>query len=242
MENEFSLVFLHSIWPLAAFLVVLLASLDVFYFSHRRLYSLLEKEDWPALVQFLEGRIITRNRYKPRLVKLLANSYLVLSDPASVIELEKKLSVAKPALIETNSLIFGIARILGKNNAGALEFFSQRLDSAKDADWMRFYRGFAALLNADFETAAGDCMVLASDGRVPLVIGAAGYFLSGVLKKQLPGRAGECMQAAHIAHERVKKSLPRQKDWDREVSRSLEEIYAAVISKYIDSAGQWLYG
>jgi hypothetical protein len=221
--------------------MAILAGLDIFYFSNRRLYALLEKEDWPALVQFLEGRIITRNKYRPQLVRLLANSYLVLSDPASVIELEDKLSVAKPSLIEENSLIFGIARILGKDNAGAVEFFSRRLDSAGNKDWIRFYHGFAALLNTDYETAANDYVVLSSESRIPLVIGLAGYFLSGVLKKKLHARAAECAQAATIARERVKKGLPGQQDWNREVSRSLGEIYAAVISKYIGSAGQWIY-
>jgi hypothetical protein len=241
LGNELSFAFLRSIWPLAGLLAAILAGLDVFYFSNRRLYALLEKEDWPALVQFLEGKVITRSNYRPQLVRLLANSYLVLSDPASVIELENRLSVARPSLIEENSLIFGIARILGKDHAGAAVFFSRRLDSARNGDWIRFYRGFAALLNADFETAANDYVVLASESRIPLVIGLAGYFLSGALKKALYARAAECDRASAIARERVKKGLPAQKDWNREVSRSLGEIYAAVISKYIGSAGQWLY-
>jgi hypothetical protein len=241
LGNGFSLYFLRSVWPLAVLLLVILVGLDIFYLANRRLYALLEKEDWPALVQFLEGRVITRGRYPARLVKLLANSYLVLSDPASVLELENRLSVAKPALIEENSLIFGIARILGKDHAGAAAFFSRRLDSAKQGDWIRFYHGFAALLDGDFGAAANDCVVLASESRIPLVIGLSGYFLSGALKKSLPSRATECIQAAKTARERVKKSLPGKKDWNREVSRSLGEIYVAVISKYIGGAGTWLY-
>lgn len=241
LGNEFSFSFLRSVWPLAAFLAAILAGLDIFYFSNRRLYSLLEKEDWPALVQFLEGKVIAKGRYRAPLVKLLANSYLVLSDPASVMELEGKLSLVKPALIEANSLVFGIARILGKDYSGAVTFFSRRLDAVKNADWIRFYRGFAALLKADYETAANDYVVLASESRISLITGLSGYFLSGVLKGKLRARSVECIQAAKTARERVVKSLPGKKDWDREVSRSLGEVYAAVISKYISSAGQWLY-
>ncbi|MDR1430369.1 MAG: hypothetical protein LBI85_08780 [Spirochaetaceae bacterium] len=241
LGNEFSFAFLRSAWPLAVFLALTLAGLDLFYFLNRRLYSLLEKEDWPALVQFLEGKVITKGRYRDRFVKLLTNSYLVLSDPASVIELENKLSVAKPSLIEANSLVFGIARILGRDYSGAMEFFSPRLDTAKDSGWIRFYRGFAALLKADYETAANDYVVLASESRVPLVTGLSGYFLSEVLKKKLPARSTECLRAAKIARERVTKGLPGRKDWNRETSRSLGEISAAVISKYIGNAGRWLY-
>jgi hypothetical protein len=221
--------------------VILLIGLDIFYFSNRRLYALLEKDDWPALVQFLEGRVITRNKYSQRLVRLLANSYLVLSDPASVLELEDKLSVAKPCLIETNCLVFGIARILGRDNAGAAEFFKRRLDADTAGDWIRFYHAFASLGGGDFEAAANDCVVLAGESRIALIIGLSGYFLAGPLKKGLRARAAECIRSAKIALERVKKSLHEQKDWNRELSRSLGEIHVAIISKYLDKAGQWIY-
>ncbi|MDL2230060.1 hypothetical protein LJC14_07420, partial [Treponema sp. OttesenSCG-928-L16] len=79
---------------------------------NRRLFYLLEREDWPALVQYLEGKVMRGGNYSPRLVKLLANTYLVLSDPRSVMALERKLAAAKPALLDRNALVFGAARIL----------------------------------------------------------------------------------------------------------------------------------
>jgi hypothetical protein len=231
--------FWRSFWPLAVLLFLMLLGLDGFYFANHRLYSLLEKEDWPALVQFLESRVITRNKYTPRLVRILANSYLVLSAPDSLMELENKLSLARPLLIEKNKLLFGIAHILGRDTAGAELFFSKRLDSGED--WIRFYHGFAALLNQHPESAADDFIVLARESRTALIIGLAGYFLSVNLKKVLPPRAAECIRAGKSAGERVKKALPAHKNWNRELSRSLGDIHVAIISKYAGEAARWIY-
>ncbi|MDR2028174.1 MAG: hypothetical protein LBP93_01405, partial [Treponema sp.] len=56
LGTGFALTFFRTGWPLALVLVLVLAGLDIFYCINRRLFFLLEREDWPALVQYLEGR------------------------------------------------------------------------------------------------------------------------------------------------------------------------------------------
>jgi hypothetical protein len=118
--------FQRSVWPLALLLVAILAALDVYYALNYRLFSLLEREDWPALSAYLEEQVLRKGRYSKRLVNLLATTYLVMSDIPAVAGLENRLAVAKPALVERNALVFGAARILGKDYAGAVRFFSPR--------------------------------------------------------------------------------------------------------------------
>jgi hypothetical protein len=49
LGTEFALTFFRTGWPLALVLILILGGLDIFYFTNRRLFFLLEREDWPAL-------------------------------------------------------------------------------------------------------------------------------------------------------------------------------------------------
>jgi hypothetical protein len=243
LGTEFAFTFFRTGWPLALVLVLVLAGLDIFYFINRRLFFLLEREDWPALAQYLEGRIIRKGRYSARLVRLLANTYLVLSDSAGVISLENKLAIAKPALVDANALIFGTARILDKDIAGAVRFFEARRSSAKgeSAEWLSWYYGFALLLDRQFSPAADQFLVLANESPDAVLTGLSAFFLEDKLARCLPGRSAECVTAAAAGKNRVKKVFPRISGWDREVLKIKTEVYAAILSKYLHEASAWLY-
>jgi hypothetical protein len=234
--------FFRSIWPAALVFLVILLGLDVFYGLNSRLLLLLEREDWPALAQYLENRIIRKGRYSPRLVRLLANTYLVLSDSAAVLSLENKLAVVKPPLVEANALVFGAARILGKDYAGAARFFAERsaIPRGESSDWVRWYYGFSLLLDRRFSEAADQFMPLTREAGA-VVTGLAAFFLEENLGRALPGRRLEITAAAMDGRNRVKKAFPEKKNWDREVSRAAAEVHAAVVSKYINEATAWLY-
>jgi hypothetical protein len=237
-------------WFLAPVLVALLIGIDVYFALNNRVFTLLEKEDWPALVQELENRVIHKAAYSPRLVKLLANSYLVLSDAVSVNALEKKLAVAKPGLLNANALTFGAARILAKDNKGAVEFFGERLPgsgsktrglSPGDMEWLLWYYGFALLLDRQFDSAADRFSILAGESKDGIVSGLSTYFLDDTLKKFLPTRNLVITQAVIEGRERVRKALSHRGDWNREAKRLETEVHAAVLANYIGKAGDFIY-
>ena len=230
--------------PYILILIVLFLVFNTFYFINRRLFLLLEKEDWPALVRYLEDRVIQSNKYSPRLVRLLANSYLVLSDSAAVMSLENKTAIARPALVDVNALVFGTARILGKDISGAVRFFELRRDTAKASlgDWVRWYHGFALLLDRRYEGAADEFSPLARVSRDGVITGLSSYFLSETIARALVEKGPECREVSSLGRERVHQTLPRLKDWNREVSRLSTEIHAAALSKYMEETGRWLYG
>ena len=204
---------------------------------------LLEKEDWPALVHYLEERVIQKGNYSPRLVRLLANSYLVLSESDGVINLERKIIAAKPALIDDNALIFGTARILGRDISGALRFFELRKDKVKPKykEWMRWYYGFALLLNRRFEDAASEFSFLARMSKDGVISALSCFFLSESLISLLAEREQELRDISSAGREKVLKVLPKIENWRKEVTRLSSEIHAAAISKYLDETGNWLY-
>jgi hypothetical protein len=230
-------------WPLAVVLVLALITLNGFYVSKHRLYYFLEREDWPALQDYLEQRVLSRGRYSPQLVQLLANTYLVMSDSAAVMTLENKIAIAKPALIESNALVFGAAHILGGDTMGAVNFFSLRLEKgkAKDIPWIRWYYGFSLLLDRQFEKAAVEFKTLAAESSDALITGLSSYFLWDTLWKKTE-KGKECQAKAREGRDRVLQFIKTVEGWNREAAKVETEVHAAIIKQYIGKAGAWLFG
>jgi hypothetical protein len=255
-------IFIRSLWPLAAACIAALSILDIYYFSNRKLFRLLEREDWPALAEYLETRLPGRAGYSGYLVRLYVNTCLILSDSGAVAGLENKLALVKPALVEKNALLFGAARILGKDYQGALRFFAARdrprdgggaafsrflgrgalprffsRGRAKQAQWLALYHGFSLLLDRRFGEAAEKFRRLAAEAADPVAAGLAAWFLAGKLSQAAEG----AREAALAARERVRSALARRQDWDGETEKIETEIYAAVLRAYINEAGDWIY-
>ncbi|MDR2159447.1 MAG: hypothetical protein LBP23_05195 [Treponema sp.] len=239
----FTLLFWRSGWPLIVILVLALVFLNVFFLARRRLYRLLEREDWPALADYLESVVIRRGRYSPHLVRLLANTYLVMSDSAAVINLETRAAAARPALLETNALVFGAARILGGDTAGAVKFFAARLEKAKgkNREWIRWYYGFSRLLNRQFEEAAEEFRALAVSSSDALVTGLSSYFLDGTLRKNT-GSGEDCRRIAGEGADRVRRIIKDGGEWKKEAAKIETEVHAVLLRRYIGEAESWLFG
>jgi hypothetical protein len=228
--------FQRSTWPLALLLAAILAALDVYYALNYRLFSLLEREDWPALSAYLEDQVLRKGRYSDRLVKLLATTYLVMSDIPAVVGLENRIAIAKPALLERNVLVFGAARILGKDYAGAIRFFAPRIGRA--GDWLNCYYGFALLLDRKLKEAAEQFRLLAAGSADPLISGLAAWFLADALRD-----SGEpCAAAAEKGRLRVRQSLKNRAAWDAELGKLETDVHVAVLRKHLDQAGDWIFG
>ncbi|MDR1419659.1 MAG: hypothetical protein LBI86_04750 [Treponema sp.] len=240
----FSAGFWRSAWPMGAVLAAMLLVLDVFYALNSRLYRLLEREDWPALSGYLESKVIRKGRYSSRLVRLLANTYLVMSDSAAVLSLENKTALARPSLVGKNALVFGVARILSGDTAGAVNFFSRMLEKeagkGRDAQWIRWYYGFSLLLSRQFDKAAPVFMTMVFESPDALITGLSAYFLSGTLRKNAEDSSG-CGEAAEEGRKRVRKSLRTVSLWKKETARLETEVHAAILRKYFDEAGNWLF-
>jgi len=204
---------------------------------------LLEKEDWPALSRYLENRVIRNGNYSPRLVRLLANTYLVLSDAAAVMSLENKVAISKPGLVDLNALIFGAARILGGDISGAVRFFKARKDTVKSGlkEWVQWYHGFTLLLDHQYEEAEKEFTFLTRFAKDGVITGLSAYFLSENISYLLPDMKREVLEISSFGRERAQNILPSLKDWRAETSRLSSEIHAAAISKYLQETSSWLY-
>ena len=216
--------------------------MSIFFFFNYRLLSLLEREDWPALAYYLEQKVYTKRRYSARNVRLLASSYLVISDYLSVLKLEGKALLEKPSVIEKNALIFGSARVLSGNHEEAAAFFKLYMNKCRgsEKDWMRWFYGFSLLLGGDFAHAEPEFANMAFSSGSALITGLSAYFLCNTLEKH-SANPEECHQKAEKGKERVVKALINLDGWKKEVDKTGTDIHIAIIRKYVESAGTWLF-
>jgi len=243
MGLSFSVSFWKMNWPLVLGWVILICALNIFFISNRKLFSLLEKEDWPALIGYLEEKVIRKGNYNSRLVRLLANCYLVLSDSAAVMSLENKVAINKPALLDSNALVFGTARILANDNSGALRFFKARKDAAKAVpkDWVAWYYGFSLMLNRQIENAVREFSLLANSSRDGVVSALSSYFLEKNMHAIMPQLRHEFREISELGKKRALEAMPKIEAWKRETNRLSTEIFAAAIAGFLDDTRIWLY-
>jgi len=229
-------------WLPVCILLAALIGLNVFFLYNRRLFLLLEREDWPALVDHLERQVYERGRYSSRLVRLLANSYMIMSDSAGVLRLEKKLSLAKPALLDSNALIFGAAYILAGSPSAAAAFFSARLGKgrSRQPQWVRMFYGFSLLLSRAFDKAETEFRALALSSDDAIITGLSSWFLSETLGK-FSSNPKDCRALAEQGRRRLRKQLKKSEDWRKEAAKIETGIHVAVIKKYIDQSEAWLF-
>ena len=237
-----AVIFRNVTLPLILFMAVLLICMSIFFFFNYRLFSLLEREDWPALAYYLERKVYVNGRYSDRYVKLLASSYLVISDFPSVLKLEGKTALAKPSLINKNVLIFGAARVLGGGHREAISFFKTYLEKCnkKDRQWVHWFYAFSHLLSGEFNQAEPEFSSLAVSSDNVLITGLSSYFLHNSIEKHSL-TPQKCRETAENGRERVKKAIVIAGNWKNEAEKVGAEIHIAIIKKYIDEAGKWLF-
>ena len=242
LGTEFALNFWRASWPLGLLLLVILAALDGFFMANSKLFELLEREDWPALVQYLENRVLKQHRYSQRLVKLLIHSYLVMSDPQGVIHLESVLKKEKPSRLADNRLLFGLSHILKGDHAGATELFlEQEQTKGLKNEWERWYLCFALLLQKQFAEASDRLIALAHDSQDPLVCALSALFLWDTIQRALPDKAGAAREAVEIAQARIRKTLPDRNAWNKELKKAQGDIHVIILGKSLEDAAKFIY-
>jgi len=242
MGPGFAASFWKTAWPIALILLIVLICLNAIFIANYRLLRLLEREDWPALAYYLEEKVYTKNQYNSKNVRLLANSYLVLCDFTSIFNLESKVAAAKPVIIEKNLLVFGAARILSGDLKGATSFLKKSLDKGKvrEEQWVRWFYGFSEMLDSNFGRAEPEFMALAVSSGSALITGLSSYFLANILAKHSL-KPGECQSVSENGRERVRKVFKDITAWKKEAENSGTEVHTAIIRKFIDEAGTWLF-
>ncbi|MDA8427464.1 MAG: hypothetical protein M0Z80_15165 [Treponema sp.] len=241
LGSQYSLAFWKGNWYLALFFIVLIAGLNAFFLTNRRVFLLVEREDWSALAAYLVDRIFRKGRYRASHIRLLVNAYLLQSDVEGIDRLETELAAKKPALLRKQAVLFGVTRLLRNRSAEAESFFAPYLD-AKDVEsreWLRFDYAFSLVLQKRIVDALPYLRegVVSKDAVLSLL---SAYFLASLGAASVgPEERGELISLSDDTRTRLKKRFPG-KHWAKEVERAKNEVHIVILAKIIDDAGAWL--
>ena len=232
----------RSTWPIVLLLVLVLVGLNIYFLANYQLFRLLEREDWPALAYYLEQKMYGKNKFSSKKVRLLANSYLILCDFPSIFQLESKIAVTNPAIIAKNPLIFGTARLLSGDYNGAAAFYKNILTrgTVQKEQWVLWFLRTSQMLSGDLHQAEAGFSTLASSSNDVVVTGLSAYFLAQSLENYSL-KPEECRSAYKKGRERVREALKDITSWKKETEKIGTEVHTAIIKKYINEAGKWLF-
>jgi hypothetical protein len=238
-----SLGFWKSNWYLACFFLLLLGALNAFFLANRKVFTLVEREDWKALSAHLSAEMYGKGRYRASYVRLYINASLLLSDVEGIDKLETELAAKKPALLRSNALLFGVTRLLRNRPAEAEAFFARYLDSkdVESRDWLRFDYAFSLVLQKRIQ----DALPFLKEGvasRDAVLALLAAYLLGslGAAGADSADEKAELQKLAEGTRVRLEKRFSPAK-WSKEVERAKGEVHIVILSKLIDEAGRWLY-
>lgn len=238
-----SFAFWKANWYLALFFLLLLAALNAFFLANRKVFTLVEREDWKALSSYLADQILGKGRYRASSVRLLVNAYLLQSDVEGIDRLEADLGAKKPALLRSNALLFGVTRLLRNRLSDAESFFARYLD-AKDVesrDWLRFDYAFSLVL----QKRVADALPFLKEGlasRDAVLSLLSAYLLGslGVGSAASAAEKAELKELAESARARLAKRFSAIR-WSKEVERAKGEVHIVILSTLVDDAGRWLF-
>lgn len=243
--------FMPELWPRNLFAAIIfvftLVILNYAFIGNWAVMDFLEKEDWPGLAHYLEVRVISRNRYGKRNVRLLLESLVVLGDFSTIEKLAAQLKDSMPRLYrELAPSLSGAFILAGKYDlaSGTAVFAIGNGKGLRrdDLAWLKFYRGLSSYMSRSYDCALRDFVPLCAESDDPLITAIAGYLcsVSGKRLGEAGNGSGEIAGAARAAKERVRGKISK-KSWNRYVDRAKEDIRIVILGSLINQAGVWLY-
>ena len=227
-DREYAAAYLSSIWIAALIFAALIGILDYYFISNWKLFTFLENQDWPALLQWLEKRIYTQGRLIRPYASLLISTALSLSDHAALRRLETEVRERRPRLMRSLGVALGIPLLLGDDTAAVSRYFGPLADDKRTQrrDWAVWCRAFASGAEGREE------LLELLGGNDPSIL---------LLTLQIFDRMNWSMEDSEkqkIEHTRgaLKESLSGEKG-ERRLNRSREEhLMALVLSPRVNEA------
>jgi len=242
-----SLDFWKENWYLAGFFLLLVVGLNSFFLANRKVFVLVEREDWGELSAYLVKAMFGPARSRPwRIrsgrVRLLINAYLLQSDAEGIARLESELAAKRPDLLRRNALLFGVTRILRGRADEAESFLKGYLDGkgVESPDWLGFDYGFCLVMQQRAVEAIP--YLEGALGSPDAVLRAlAAYLLGsiGAASAATDEARARALGKAEAERERLRKRFDARR-WAKEVERAKGEVHIVILSKLVDDAGRWL--
>ncbi len=233
---DYFALFLSRNWIAGALFVAALAAVNGYFAANARLFGLLEAEDWPALVSYLETEVYRKGHVRAKQVRLLANAYLVTSNAKATKTLEEEVRRRRPGLVPKLAVQFGIRHLLAADSEESERFFSTLVADRRvpGRDWLRWNHAFCLCRRGQRDRARDELQALLPAVREPVLRLLVVYLLGTACGEDREARA-----AALRGRDELRERYP-QPTWKRAVELARSNLEVIVLSKVIEDARSWL--
>jgi tetratricopeptide (TPR) repeat protein len=229
--------FFHKNWFIIVIFIATLAVFNVYFIRNWRLFQLLEKENWTALINYLENRIFQEYMLRRNYIKILINAYLVTSNTAAIMKLKNHIADKKPSLIKKFAVQFGIPYLLDNKPEESEKYFGKLLSErgVKEVDWIRWNYAFNLMQLKQFDGAKSEYENFIDNNKDPIIRLLSLYMLNSfpqidlALRQKIEKRITE-FKKAHSP-----------KDWNSRIERSKGNIQILIFTKIIKDASDWIF-
>jgi hypothetical protein len=232
---EYAMSFWGQNWYIALAFVIILAGLNWYFLRNWKLFSLQEREDWPALRKLLEAELARRGVLSLDKTRIFVNTCLVGQSVSRISELRASYQERGVKFLPRVALSLGLPLVLEGKADAVEEFFGPLAENKKagsDLVWIRWCLAFARLLKQN------------ADGAKPLL-------LSGLIRKQpvlrllslylLENLKTDPEVRAVLDKERPQLAQLTPKEWNGYVEALKERVILVLfMEKLISDARQWL--
>ena len=233
---DYARVFWLENWYLAAVFIVIIGGLNTYFALNRQLFSLLESEDWQGLKAYLEYRVFTKKRFSQQHIRILINTYIVLSEPEKIRDLETELHTRNSRLVPRLALEFGIPRLLRNNPDEMIEYYDRYRNNpkAEQRDWLTWSYSFAVMQKQRSDEARDVLLSLSEHTREPLVRLFSLYLLDAFREadSELAQRLDE-----HKAEFRRRYGSGKLQ---REIEKNRANLQVVVLARLVKNAEEWV--
>jgi len=233
---DYARVFWLENWYLAAVFIVIIGGLDTYFALNRQLFSLLEAEDWQGLKAYLEYRVFTRKRFTQQHLRILINTYIVLSEPEKIRDLESELNARKSRLVPRLALEFGIPRLLRNDADEMIEYYDRyrKHPKAEHRDWLTWTYSFAVMQKQRSDEARDALLGLCKHTREPLVRLFSLYLLDAFREtdSELAQRLDEYKAEFRSRYGSGK--------LQREIEKNRANLQVVVLARLVKNAEEWV--
>ena len=235
LDLDYAKFFWSRNWGLPLVFLAIIGLLNTYFILNWKLFTLLEREEWPALITHLERRIYDKKLIITQQVKILANAYLVRSDVESIGKLENFIREQKPGILAKFAVVFGVPHLLKNDAAEMAGYFSQfRHVKGGDGAWIRWDYGFALILKGNTEEAETALAELAAEKLEPILLLLTIYLLFSLKPNE------ELALLVESKREELLKRFTREK-WQGEIERGKGSIQVVILQRLIEEATEWLF-
>lgn len=234
---DYTRMFWAENWTVAVVFIAVLAGLNGYFLWNWKLFTLLEREDWYGLIDYIEDRVFTKKRLGKQHLRVLINTYVITSQPEKITQLEQFLRENRPALVPRFALHLGIPHLLRNDAEDMKSYYAEMRSHPKCADreWINWSYAFSLMLNQESENAKEVLIDLQRRTKNDVLALLTLYLLDAFTVSD--------KQVNNIVLERKKgfqsKYTPEQ--WNKEVEKNRGNLQVIVLSKLVRDASAWVF-